>query len=163
MCSIASVAVPHVVGTVTLLTFLFLIGAFVQNAYTNVQSEVVVSKLTETASHVSFNIVDLVSLCFLSDADQNLTKTVGLPPSIYDNLYTIEIVPFSDLVMGETIYIVRAYLTLSPSTYGQSELPWTTDSFFNIDVAASSVSGGAGTVIHCQKIGTNITMSFMRG
>ena len=87
-----------------------------------------------------------------------------MPSSIYDNLYTIDIIPFSDPVMGEPIYIVRAYLTLSPSTYGQSELPWTTDSFFNIDVAASSVSGGTGNmVIHCQKIGTNITMRFTRG
>ena len=112
---------PHVVGTVTLLTFLFLIGAFVQNAYTNVQSEVVVSKLTETADLVASDIIDLVSLCFLSDLDQNLTKLLELPPSIGDNLYTIDIVPYFDPVIGEPIYIVRASLALTPSTYGQVE------------------------------------------
>ena len=123
-----------------------------------------VSKLTETANYVSSNIVDLVSLCFMSGLDQNLTKLLELPPSIDDRLYTIEIVPYSDPVMGEPIYIVRAFLTPTPSTYGQAELPWTTNSFFNVDPAASSVSGGTGTmVIHCQKVGTNITMRFTRG
>ena len=164
MCSLASVAVPHIVGTVTLLSFLFLIGTFFQNVYTNVQTDVVAFKLKETTNRVSSTIVDLVSLCFLTDVDQNLTKIVEVPSNIYDKMYTLEIYPYSDVVMGENIYVVRAYLTLYPSTYGLTELPWTADSFLNVDAAASSIPVGTGNiVIHCQKIGDTITIGLISG
>lgn len=164
MCSLASVAVPHIVGTVTLLTFLLLIGTFFGNVYTNVQTDVVAFKLQETANCVSSTIIDLVSLCFLSDADQNLTKTIDVPSNIYDKMYTLEIYNYSDIVMGETIYIIRAYLTLYPSTYGQSELPWTTDSFLKVDATASSIPVGTDNIgIHCLKKGDTITIGLISG
>ena len=139
-------------------------GAFFQNVYTKVQTDVVAFKLKETANRVSSTISDLVLLCFLSDADQNLTKVIEVPSNIYNEMYTIEIYSYSDLVMEETIYVIRAYLTLNPSTHGLSELPWTADSFLNVDVAASSIPVGNSKIsIHCQKIGDYITIGFIRG
>jgi len=141
-----------------------MMGAFFQNVYTKVQTDILAFKLQETANHVSSTIADLVLLCFLSDVDQNLTKVIDVPSDIYDEMYNIEIYSYSDLVMEETIYVVRAYLTLSSSTHGLSELPWTADSFLEVDVAASSISVGTSKIsIHCQKIDNNITIGLIKG
>lgn len=155
------IAIPHLIGTVTLITIFFFVGAYFQNVYTYVQTESSAHKLRETANNIASNIVDLISLCFLSDVDQNLNRTIDVPTDIFNSIYSIEIYTYSDPIMKEDFYIVRAYLTLNPSIHGQSELPWTGDGILNIDPATSSISAGAGNlVIWCKKIGNNITIGF---
>ena len=155
------VVIPHIVGTVALITIFFIAGLYYNYVYSSLQTDVTTKKLKEVADYVASNIMDLISLCYLSSGDQSLNKTVTVPESIGNNIYTIAIANFSDPAAGEVLYVVRAYLTLSPSVYGESELPWTSGGGIRVDSSASSISAGVGSfIIWCRKTGDTITVGF---
>jgi hypothetical protein len=146
------------------LFLLLLTGPYIQNVYTTIEKEAVAFKLRDIANQVSSTIVDLVSLCFLSEVDQNLTKRIELPSGIDNNLYTIKIDTYTDFLIDETYYVIRTYLTSKPTIFEQSELPWTVNGLLNIDAGASTVSNGSGKiVITCEKTGDIITLGLLRG
>jgi len=158
------VVIPHVVGTVALISIFFIAGTYYANVYGFLRIEVEANKLEEIADHVASNIVDLVSLSYLITGDSILNKTVTLPKGVGDDIYTVRILNFSDPVTGEILYVVRAYLTLDPSVYGDSELPWTSGGRLSFDPTASSISGGVeNTIVWCRKTGENIVIGFAMG
>jgi len=156
--------IPHLVGTVTLITIFFTVVVYYQYVYASYQTQLIASNLKDVADYVASNIVDLVSLCYLSHGDQNLNITIKIPTRIGNDIYTIRIFSFSDPNAEENLYIVRAYLTSNPSTYGQAELPWSSSEYVSVDPAASSVSSSIGyLVIWCRKTDENIVIGFAEG
>ena len=158
------VVIAHVVGTVALIVIFFVAGTYYANVYGFLQAEVEANKLEEIADHVASNIVDLVSLSYLVTGDNILNKTITLPKGVGDDIYTVNVLNFSDPVTGEILYAVRAYLTLNPSVYRDSELPWTSGGRLTVDPTASSISGGVeNTIVWCRKTGDNIKIGFAIG
>jgi len=97
----------------------------------SLQRETLATQLQEAADYVSSNLVDLVSLCFISPTDQVLIKTLEMPENIGINVYTVTLVEKTNPITQEKLFVVKAFFDFRPSIYRESLLPWTTIKIWN--------------------------------
>lgn len=119
------VVIPHVVGTVALITIFFVAGLYYDHVYTSLQTEIAENKLKEVANYVASNIIDLVSLCYSSVGNQSLIKKLSIPESVGKSINTVTLIKRQDPTTQEVLFRVRAYLILKQAVFEESELPWT--------------------------------------
>ncbi|MCJ7635909.1 MAG: hypothetical protein MUO21_00295, partial [Nitrososphaeraceae archaeon] len=91
MLNIASSAIAHVIGTVSLLMIFFSIGGYYQNYYSILSQRASEAQLKQIASYVASNLIDVVTICQTVQGDQFLIKTIDIPYSLNNYLYNISL------------------------------------------------------------------------
>jgi hypothetical protein len=119
-----SVTISHVIGTVTLIMVFIGVTMFYTLSYLSLQTEALTQQLQEAADYVSTNLVDLVSLCFISPTDQLLIKSLEMPKNIGNNLYSLTLLITTDPITQENVLMVQAFFNSQPYNYMESVLPW---------------------------------------
>ena len=117
-----SVSISHLIGTVALMLIFFSVGSYYSMSIASLKNEVITVQLSKIANYIGSDIVDLVSLCYISELDQMLIKTLTLPTGLtaYGYNMTIE-------KIGQSM-LVRVYLISESEVYGEYILPWPTES-----------------------------------
>ncbi len=124
MLSIASSAIAHVIGTVSLLMIFFSIGGYYQNYYSILSQRANEAQLKQIASYVASNLIDVVTICQTVQGDQFLIKTINIPNSLNNNLYNISISSMPSSSGQENL--LRVVTSISKLTdYALVDLPWT--------------------------------------
>ena len=117
-----SVTVAHLIGTVSLMLIFLSVGSYYSISIASLKNEVITVQLSKIANYIGSDIVDLVSLCYISELNQTLIKTLTLPTGLtaYGYNMTIE-------KIGQSM-LVRVYLISESLVYGEYILPWPTES-----------------------------------
>ena len=123
----ASVALAHLIGTVSLLMIFFSIGGYYQNYYAILGQRANEAQLKQIASYVASNLIDLVTLSLTVQGDQFLIKTIEIPYSINNNLYNVSISTMPSSVGSDTILRVATSIS-KLNDYALVDLPWVSDS-----------------------------------
>jgi len=118
---LGSVVIAHLIGTVSMLVLFSVIATSFAIHYSVLQLEILACDLQDVSQHVSGEIVDLVSLCYLSTGDQLIFKELDIPKNINLEAYNVSIVSSQGLLKVVAQSIVRL------SLYGESLLPWSAD------------------------------------
>ena len=124
MVDTVSVTISHVIGTTTLIIVFISVTMFYTMSYLPLQTEALAQQLQEVTDYVSANIVDLVSLCFISPTDQLLIKGLEMPENIGTYLYSVTLKNTTNPVTQERLLMVQAFFDSRPSIYKESLLPW---------------------------------------
>jgi len=119
-----SVTISHVIGTTTLIVVFIAVTMFYTMSYFSLQTETLARQLQEVTDYVSANLVDLVSLCFISPTDQLLIKGLEMPENIGTYLYSVTLKNTTNPITQESILMVRAFFDSRSSIYRESLLPW---------------------------------------
>jgi hypothetical protein len=85
------------------------------------KDEVVTVQLSKIANYIGSDIVDLVSLCYVSELDQLLIKDLKLPAGLTTYEYNITIEKTTQNML------VRVSLISESGVYGEYILPWSTE------------------------------------
>ncbi len=114
--------VTHLIGTVSLMLIFFSVGSYYSMSIASLKNEVITVQLSKIANYIGSDIVDLVSLCYISELNQMLIKNLTLPTGLtaYGYNMTIE-------KIGQSM-LVRVYLISESLVYGEYILPWPTES-----------------------------------
>lgn len=115
------VAITHVLGTIGLLTVFFSATTYFQLSFTSLQYQICVVQLDRAANYVASNIIEMISLCYVSDGDQLIVKELRAPTDVRGYSYSIELSVFAEDIA------VRTFLTDRSTIGGESVLPWSTD------------------------------------
>jgi len=117
-----SVSMTHLIGTVSLMLIFFSVGSYYSVSIATLKNEAITVQLSKIANYIGSDMVDLVTLSYVSDLNQLLVKSLTLPTGItsYDYNMTVE-------TIGQTMY-VRVYLISDSLVYGEYALPWSTES-----------------------------------
>jgi len=159
-----SVTISHVIGTITLIVVFIAVTMFYTISYFSLQTETLAQQLQEAADYVSANLVDLVSLCFISPTDQILIKGLEMPENVGTNLYSVTISEKTNPITQEKLLMVRAFFNSRPSIYRESLLPWSTVKIWNgteipsLQPSLSISSGTSNVVAWALKCGEEITV-----
>ncbi len=159
-----SVVISHLIGTVSMLVLFGVIATHFAINYSVLQLEILAYNLQDVSQYVSGEIVDLVSLCYLSTEDQVIFKQLDIPQNISLEAYNLSIVSSQGLLKVIAQSIVR------PSLYGESLLPWSADGkigFYNgtdpgitdtrITIKPRVSSVWKNLIVWCLKKGDRIT------
>ena len=111
-----SIVIAHVIGTVALIVLFSIVGTHYTMYYSTLQSHIVAHNLEEISIHVSFEFLDLVSLCTMSSKNQLVFKQLDIPKNISGNNYDLFIIN-----TGDSFKVIA---NKSSSFYGESILPW---------------------------------------
>lgn len=164
MADTVSVTISHVIGTTTLIVVFISVTMFYTMAYFSLQTEALAHQLQEVADYVSANLVDLVSLCFISPTDQLLIKGLEMPENIGTDLYIVTLTNTTNPITQENLLVVRAFFNSRPSIYKESLLPWSTVKMWNgteisgLQPSLSISSGASNIVAWALKQGDEITV-----
>jgi len=152
-----SVTISHVIGTTTLIIVFISVTMFYTMSYLPLQTEALAQQLQEVTDYVSANIVDLVSLCFISPTDQLLIKGLEMPENIGTYFYSVTLQNATNPVTQEKLLMVRAFFDSRPTIYRESLLPWSMEGKLKIWNGAGinnprlqprfSVSSGASNMV----------------
>jgi hypothetical protein len=88
----------------------------------SLRNEVITVQLGRIANYVGSDIVDLVSLCYISELDQLVVKNLTLPAGLTAYGYDIAIEEMAQS------FRVQAYLISESEVLGEYILPWSTES-----------------------------------
>jgi hypothetical protein len=162
-----SVSITHLIGTVSLMLIFLSVGSYYSMSIASLKNEVITVQLSKIANYIGSDIVDLVSLCYISEQDQMLIKNLTLPTGLtaYGYNMTIE-------KIGQSM-LVRVYLISESLVYGEYVLPWPTESNIRVYNGSDPEVPGltpklhvdnldTGIVIWCQKTGDQITIGLAR-
>ena len=119
-----SVTISHVIGTTTLIMVFIAVTMFYSISYSSLQTQTLARQLQEVTDYVSANLVDLVSLCFISPTDLLLIKGLQMPENIGTYLYSVTLKNTTNPVTQERLLMVQAFFDSRPSIYRESLLPW---------------------------------------
>jgi len=122
-----SVTISHVIGTTTLIMVFIAVTMFYTISYFSLQTETLARQLQEVTDYVSANLVDLVSLCFISPTDLLLIKGLQMPENIGTYLYSVTLKNTTNSVTQERLLVIRAFFDSKPSICKESLLPWSTE------------------------------------
>jgi len=157
---VGSVTLTHVIGTAGLMVVFFAVGSYYSLSYTSLQLQIIAVNLEKISNYVASNVMDMVSLCYMSGVNQVISKRLEIPARIGAYGYNITILQMT----GEENFKVRAYLVSRPTIYGESTLPWSTSGMMKIyngtdigienlsfDPKISVFSGSSNIVVWCLK------------
>jgi hypothetical protein len=165
-----STIVTHIIGTVSLMLIFISVGSYYSMSIASFKNEVITVQLSKIANYIGSDMVDLVSLCYISAEDQLLIKNITLPAGITAYQYNMAI-------EKTTQNIVRVSLVSESYVYGDYALPWSTESsiiIYNgsnaeaknyiqserpyLNPVVGVYSGDKGIVIWCLKTENQITI-----
>jgi len=118
-----SVIIPHIFGTVAIVTMFFIVGTYYDGFFTTLHSEAYRAQLGQVADYVASNMIDLVTLIQLTEEDQFLVKDIEPTTFIGEKVYNISIITmFPSYGDTEVIRVVTRIDALN--LYSVSDLPW---------------------------------------
>jgi hypothetical protein len=125
-----SVVIPHIFGTIALLSMFFTIGTYYNGFFVQLNREAYEAQLGQVSEYISSNLIDLVVLSRLSDGDAFLVKTVEVPSEIGNRFYRICLKEMKSLHGEDTLNVVSELESLG--VYSTADLPWPKNSYIEI-------------------------------
>jgi hypothetical protein len=168
----ASVTITHLIGTVALMAIFLSVGSYYTMSISSLRREVIAVQLRGIANYIGSDLVDLVSLCYMSETNQLVIKSLNFPAGLTAYGYEVTIENMAQSMR------VQANLISEYEVYGEYILPWSADGTIRIyngsDVEVENYiqserpnltpktmvfNGETGiVVIWCAKIGDQITV-----
>jgi hypothetical protein len=166
-----SVTRSHVIGTTALISLFVVAGIYYSISYSSFKNRIIATQLEEVADYVSSNVIDLVSLCSLSNLDQLIIKELDIPEVVSETYYyNITLVQIKDSNTQEWLFAIRTYPVSQPTIIKESNLPWVADGnimvYNGTDPVETTlklkvtVSSLANVVAWCSKSGEKISIGF---
>jgi hypothetical protein len=121
-----SVTITHLIGTVALMAIFLSVGSYYTMSISTLRREVIAVQLKGIANYISSDIVDLVSLCYISEINQTIIKSLNLPEGVTAYGYEITIEKTAQGMRVQTNLISES------EVYGEYILPWSADSNIRI-------------------------------
>ncbi|MCK4953332.1 hypothetical protein KAS14_06070 [Candidatus Bathyarchaeota archaeon] len=120
-----SVTLSHVIGTTALISLFVVAGIYYSISYSSFKNRIIATQLEEVADYVSSNVIDLVSLCSLSNLDQLIIKELDIPEFVSETYYyNVTLVQIKDPNTQEWLFAIRTYPVSRPTIITESNLPW---------------------------------------
>lgn len=118
-----SVIIPHIFGTIALITMFFSVGSYYNGLYVDLNRQASKAQLGQVADYVSSNIIDLVVLSQLTERDVFLVKYIKVPLYIGNRYYNLSLIEMPSAYTGEEL--LKVYTEIDADhIYSTSELPW---------------------------------------
>jgi len=117
----SEVTVAHIIGTVSLMALFFCVGSYFSLSFLTLKQEITTVQLEKVSNYFAANIVDLVSLCYMSKTDQLIIKSLDIPTSLMGYGYAVTILNTTEAI------IVRSSLFSLTAVSGEYALPWSVD------------------------------------
>lgn len=121
-----SVTITHLIGTVALMAIFLSVGSYYTMSISSLRREVIAVQLGGIANYVGSDLVDLVSLCYISEINQTIIKSLNFPEGITAYGYEVTL---ENTTNGMR---VQANLISESEVYGEYILPWSADSNIRI-------------------------------
>jgi hypothetical protein len=165
-----SVTITHLIGTVALMAIFLSVGSYYTLSISSLRREVIAVQLGGIANYIGSDLVDLVSLCYVSETDQLVIKSLNFPEGVTAYGYEVTI---ENTAQGMR---VQADLISESEVYGEYILPWSADSNIqiyyngsdvegyiqskglNLDPETMVYSGETGIVVWCVKTENQVTI-----
>jgi len=125
-----SVIIPHIFGTIALLTMFFTVGTYYDGFFTTLNEEAYRAQLGEVSEYVSSNLIDLVVLSRLSDGDLFLVKSFEVPMEIGDRFYRMSLKEMQSPQGEDLLKVVSEIESLD--IYATADLPWPKSNYIQI-------------------------------
>lgn len=125
-----SVIIPHIFGTIALLTMFFTVGTYYNGFFATLNQEAYQAQLGQVSEYISSNLIDLVVLSRLSKEDLFLVKTVEIPREVGNRFYTVTLKEVQSSY-GEELLKVVAEID-SQGVYSTADLPWPKSTYIQI-------------------------------
>ncbi|MFP3952063.1 MAG: hypothetical protein ACLFVP_08010 [Candidatus Bathyarchaeia archaeon] len=125
-----SVAIPHIFGTVALLTMFFTVGTYYNGFFTTLNEEAYRAQMGQVSEYLSSNLIDLVVLSRLSEGDLFLVKTIDVPLEIGDRFYRISLEEMQSPLGEDLLKVVSEIESLD--IYSTADLPWPKSTYMQI-------------------------------
>ena len=164
-----SVTLSHVIGTTTLISLFVVAGIYYSITYSSFKTRIIATQLEEIADYISSNVIDLVSLCSLSNLDQLIIKELDILEFVSETYYyNITLVEIKDPNTQEWLFAIRTYPVSKPTIIKESNLPWSAngnimvyngtdpvETTLHLEVTVSSLTN---VVAWCSKSGEKISI-----
>ena len=162
------VALPHVIGTVTLIGLLGIVIFYANDLNMHVKFETAKTQLRDISEYVSSEIIAMANIANLGHNSSVIYRIIDIPDDVNGYGYAIEIVNDSGT------WIVRAYLDRYPSIKAESYLYFSGGINISTKVEIIQVDNGriitgsrlySGVrypVIWCRFEGMNVTIGIGR-
>jgi hypothetical protein len=124
------VVIPHIFGTIALLSMFFTVGTYYDGFFTQLNREAYHAQLGQVSEYVSSNLIDLVVLSRLSEEDVFLVKTIDIPSEIGNRFYRVTLLEMQSAYGEDTLKVVSKIESLD--IYATSDLPWPKSSYIDI-------------------------------
>lgn len=125
-----SVVIPHIFGTIALLTMFFTVGTYYNGFFTTLNEEAYRAQLGQVSEYISSNLIDLVVLSRLSDEDLFLVKTVDVPLEIGERFYRISLKEMQSPYGEDVLKVISEIESLD--IYSTADLPWPKSTYIQI-------------------------------
>lgn len=125
-----SVIIPHIFGTIALLTMFFTVSTYYNGFFTNLNQEAYKAQLGQVSEYISSNLIDLVVLSRLSNEDLFLVKTIEVPLEIGKRFYNISLKEMQSPYGEELLNVVSEINSLD--IYSTADLPWPSNTYIQI-------------------------------
>ncbi len=125
-----SVVIPHIFGTIALLSMFFTVGTYYNGYFTQLNREAYQAQLGQVSEYISSNLIDLVVLSRLSDEDVFLVKTIEVPLEIGNRFYRISLKEMQSPYGEDTLNVVSELESLG--VYSTADLPWPKNPYIEI-------------------------------
>jgi hypothetical protein len=125
-----SVVIPHIFGTIALLSMFFTVGTYYNGFFNQLNSEAYKAQLRQVSEYVSSNLIDLVVLSRLSSRDVFLVKTIDVPSEIGNRFYRISLLEVQSSYREDTLKVASELESLG--IYSTADLPWPKSSYIDI-------------------------------
>jgi hypothetical protein len=166
-----STVIPHVLGTIALISIFLAMEAYYDGLYTKLSEEAYKAQLNQVAEHIASNLIDLVVVAQVAE-EVFLVKKLEIPRLIADKPYNITI---TEMSKGEDVSLVSILLSRDRANiYAYVELPWTAeaisiysdqavDSPYNITLTTrlesiDDLGGALSIVVWCWRSGDSIVI-----
>ena len=162
------VALPHVIGTVTLIGLLGIVIFYANDLNMHVKFESAKTQLRDISEYVSSEIIAMANIANLGHNSSVIYRVIDIPDDVNGYGYAIEIVNDSGA------WIVRAYLDRYPSIKAESYLYLSGGINISTDIEIIQVDNGriitgyklySGVrypVVWCRFEGMNVTIGIGR-
>jgi hypothetical protein len=101
-------------------------GVYYAYSYSSFETRIIAAQLETVTDYISSNIVDLVTLCALSNIDQLIIEGLEIPVHLNTTYFSITLVQVEDHHTHEELFSIRTYLDSKPTTLKEATLPWST-------------------------------------
>jgi len=119
-----STVIPHVLGTIALISIFLAMEAYYDGFYTKLSEEAYEAQLKQVAEHIASNLIDLVVVAQVAEGEVFMVKRLDIPRFIGGRPYNITL---TEIQRGE-VPLVSIILSMDKADiYASVELPWTAD------------------------------------
>lgn len=120
-----STVIPHVLGTVALISIFLAMEAYYDGFYSKLSEETYRAQLNQVAEHITSDLIDLLLIVQVAEEEVFLVKRLDIPRFINDQPYNITL---TEISRGDEVSLVSVLLSREDvGIYASVELPWTAD------------------------------------